>query len=388
MTGINPTSQAALDFDQPADPVRAGFDEAGARAVERIFRDQIAAGLHPGAQIVVLRRGRVVVDLAAGLANLRRRLPVTHDTPFLTWSCTKALTGMCVHRLIEEGRVVLDAPVAEYWPEFGCKGKEQATVRHVFLHQAGIPTRGLYTQWLLWPSWPRVTRNVAGLRAEWPPGSRTAYHMVNYGFILGEVVRRVTGLPIQEYMRQQFLAPLGMGRSWLGLPKAVRREAAAIYCGDRTQRLAVTTFSWPAIRRAVIPAAALNSNARGLAIFYQMLLNGGEYAGRRYVRPETIAAATTLGYEGHDATIGSHMRWAYGFHLGGVLTQNPSGPNGMGPDATIRTFGHFGQATCMAWADPDAELVVVFLCNRLLGDLAVSKRYAELSEAVWDGLIG
>lgn len=360
--------------------------ERGLQRICEVFVDQIARGLHPGAQLVVLRQGRVAVNLAGGWASIRPRRPVTQQTPFLAWSCTKALTGMCVHKLIEEGRIELDAPVARYWPEFGCHGKETATIRHAFLHQAGIPTRGLYTQWLLWPRWEWVTRNVARLPVEWPPGTRTAYHTVNYGFILGEVVRRVTGLPIQEYMRQRFLAPLGMDRSWLGLPQGLAREAAAIYCGDRTQRLAVTIFDIPAIRRAVIPAATLNTDARGLAIFYQMLLNGGQYAGHRYLRPETIAAATTLGYEGYDATLGVHMRWAYGFHLGGLIPQNPPGPIGMGRGASIRTFGHFGQASCMAWADPAAELVVVFLCNRLLGDLPVGQRWEEISDAVWDAL--
>lgn len=383
---MNPSLTAPLDFMRPAAPAEVGMTEHGLQRICEVFADQIARGLHPGAQLVVLRRGRVAVDLAGGWASARPRRPVTHQTPFHSWSCTKALTGMCVHKLIEEGRIELDAPVARYWPEFGCRGKEMAAIRHVFLHQAGIPTRGLYTQWLLWPSWERVTRNVAGLPAEWPPGTRTAYHTVNYGFILGEVVRRVTGLPIQEYMHQHFLAPLGMDRSWLGLPRGLSREAAAIYCGDRTQRLAVTIFSIPAMRRAVIPAATLNTNARGLAIFYQMLLNGGQYAGRRHVQPETIAAATTLGFEGYDATIGIHMRWAYGFHLGGVIPQNPPGPNGMGRGASIRTFGHFGQASCMAWADPDAGLVVVFLSNRLLGDLSVGQRWEEISDAVWDAL--
>lgn len=383
----NPTLQMALDFGQPPDPVAAGLTEAGARTVAQVFHAQIQRGLHPGAQLVILRRGRVAVDLAGGWASVRPRRPVTQQTPFHTWSCTKALTGMCVHRLIEAGQVALDAPIATYWPEFGCKGKEGATIRHAFLHQAGIPTRGLYTQWLLWPSWKLVARNVASLQAEWAPGTRTAYHTVNYGFILGEVVRRVTGQPVQEYLRQHFLVPLGMDRSWLGLPRGVVHAAAAIYCGDDTQRLAVTLFNVPAIRRAVIPAATLNTSARGLAIFYQMLLNGGQYAGRRYVRPETIAAATALGYEGYDATVGVHMRWAYGFHLGGVIPQNPPGRSGMGRPATVRTYGHFGQASCMAWADPDTELVVVFLCNRLLGDPAVAERWAALSDAVWDALV-
>lgn len=383
---MNPTLTAPLDFERVAAPAEAGMTESGIQRIRAVFADQLARGLHPGAQLVVLRQGRVAVDLAGGWGRVRPRGPVTRNTPFLAWSCTKALTGMCMHRLIEAGQVAWDAPIADYWPEFGCKGKEPATIRHAFLHQAGIPTRGLYTQWLLWPNWKLVTRNVAGLQAEWVPGTRTAYHTVNYGFILGEVVRRVTGLPIQEYLRQHFTAPLGMDHSWLGLPRAATSEAAAIYCGDRTQRLAVMLFNVPAIRRAVIPAATLNTNARGLAVFYQMLLNGGEYAGRRYVRPATIATATMPGYEGYDATIGIHVRWAHGFHLGGVLPENPPGPSGMGLGATERTFGHFGQASCMAWADPDAGLVVVFLCNRLLGDLAVAERWAALSNAVWDAL--
>ena len=146
-------------------------------------------------------------------------------------------------------------------------------------------------------------------------------------------------------------------------------------------------FNLPAIRAAVVPAATLHSNAREIAIFYQMLVNGGKYAGRRYVQPETIAAATSLGYEGYDATIGLHVRWAHGFHLGGVIPANNVPDHGMGKGSTVRTFGHFGQASCMAWADPDADIVVVFLCNRLLDRPSVLARYQEISDAVWEALV-
>jgi CubicO group peptidase (beta-lactamase class C family) len=383
---FNPTltTPIGLGVEVPPDAVDMAPDRV--RRIEQVFDEQITRGLHPGAQLVVLRHGQVVVDRAGGIADVRRRIPVTSDTPFLTFSCTKALTGMCIHRLIEEGKIAWDAPVAQYWPEFGCRGKEKATIRHVLLHQAGVPTRGLQTQIFLWPSWRLVTRNVAGLAAEYEPGTRTAYHLVNYGFILGEVVRRVTGQAVESYLRQTYLNPLRMSRSWLGFPAEARRGASGIYWGDPMQRQAVTVFNLPFIRRAVVPAATLNSNARGLAIFYQMLLNGGQYAGRRYVRPETIAAATALGYEGPDHTIGVNVRWAHGFHLGGVIPGDSMTANGMGKGSTIRTFGHFGQASCMAWADPAASIVVVFLCNRLLGDAAVAARYREISDAVWDAL--
>ena len=380
----NPTLFTPISYDHVTQPAAAGMTEAGVRRINEIFDSQLARGLHPGSQLVVLRAGQVVVDRAAGLADVLRRVPVTPETPFLTWSCTKAFTGICIHRLIEEGKIAWDAAVADYWPEFGCNGKGPATIRHVFLHQAGIPARGLYTQVFLWPNWEAVTRNVAQLAAEFPPGTKTAYHLVNYGFILGEVVRRVTGQPIQDYLRDVFFAPLGLRHSWLGLPRRALPRAARLYCVAWEQLQAVLVFSQFAVRHAVLPAATLHSNAREIAIFYQMLLNRGMYAGRRYLQPETIAAATALGYEGLDATISMPVRWAHGFHLGGVIPGTAEA--GMGKGSTVRTFGHFGQASCMAWADPDAEIVVIFLCNRLLDQTGVQARFRELCDAVWDAI--
>jgi CubicO group peptidase (beta-lactamase class C family) len=379
-------STFGVDFNAEAKPGSIGLNPDGIRQVVEIFDRQIAHGMHPGAQLVVLRHGQVGLDRAAGLANLNRKCPVTPETLFLTWSVSKAFTGMCIHRLIEAGTIEWDAPVSRYWPEFGCNGKESATIRHVFLHQAGIPARGIYTQSLHWPNWERVTRNVAGLRAEFTPGSKTAYHVLNFGFILGEVVRRVTGMPIENYLRRTFLDPMGLRHTFLGLPSDQRQNAARLYSGCRDQQIAVWAFNLPRIRGAVLPAATLHSSARDLAVFYQMLLDGGQYAGRRYVRPETVSAATALGFEGYDATMRRQMRWAHGFHLGGLPLNADEPGTGMGKGSTEKTFGHFGQRTCMAWADPDADLVVAFTCNRLLSLQANPRRWQELSDAIWDAI--
>jgi CubicO group peptidase (beta-lactamase class C family) len=196
----------------------------------------------------------------------------------------------------------------------------------------------------------------------------------------------VTGQPIQEYLRRTFLAPLGMAGSSLGLPRDQRDRAARIYSMGPEQRLAVFGFGLPHARSAVLPAASLNSTARDLAVFYQMLINGGLYAGRRNLAPETIAVATAVGYEGLDAKEGTPVRWAYGFHLGGLLPGSPyPGPED-GKGSTARTFGHNGQASCMVWADPDAQLVVAFLCNGLQNRAVVHARWAEISDAAWDAL--
>jgi CubicO group peptidase (beta-lactamase class C family) len=384
----NPTIDARLTFSGEVNPENVGMSGSGVREIVDIFNRQLVDGLHPGAQLVVLRHGQVVVDRFGGLANTARRIPVNADTPFMTYSVSKAFTGMCVHRLIEEGRVEWDAPIARYWPEWGCKGKEKATIRHAFLHQAGLPLRGLSIELLAlsW-NWSLLMRYVARLRAEYEPGTRCAYHLVNYGFILGGLISRVTGSRPDIYLRKVFLDPLEMRNSWLGIPRREINRSARIYCGDLSHKTAVQVFNLLYVRSGIIPAATFNSTARDIATFYQMLLNGGKYAGYEYLHPETISAATRLGYEGFDETIKYPLRWAYGFSLGGKLSQNPDEVCGMGQKSSIRTFGHFGMASSMAWADPDADIAVAFTCNSLIEDKQADLRWQELSDAVWDSLI-
>lgn len=380
MPNLTPTTPISFGAEVPA--AEADLDEAGVRRISEIFEAQLGQ-YHPGAQLVILRHGRVVLDRAAGLAHRGRHRPVTADTPFFMFSIAKAFTAMGVHHLLEQGKLDWDTPIAAYWPEFGCHGKEKATIRHTLLHQAGIPARGMVAQVPLWPSWPLVTRNVARTKAEFEPGSQTAYHWVNYGFILGEVVRRVSGRSIDKYLEDVFFKPLGFKNSYLGLPWREQSRAAKLYAGYRDQASAVCVFNLPVIRHAVIPAATLHSSAREVAVFFQMLLNQGEYAGNRLLQRETIAAATALGYEGYDATVGKLIRWGYGFHLGGPEFTYGCG---MGYKSTVRTFGFFGQRSSMVWADQDADLVVVLACNQLLSSSESKTRWRVLSDAVWNAV--
>jgi CubicO group peptidase (beta-lactamase class C family) len=372
----NCTLEIPLDFSREVTPVEAGMDPRAIARLASLFEAWITASgdKRSAGQLVVLYRGQVAFD---------RVINADPDTPFLTFSVSKAFTGVCIHRLLEEGRLEWDAPVARYWPEFGCKGKETATIRHVFLHQEGIPGPHLFLQMLMWLDWDLVTRDVARTAAVYSPGSRSEYHWVNYGFIFGKVIENVTGMTFSEYLRQTVLNPLGLTNTWLPIPPEVQRRSPRLFT-DATSTFilgARIIFSIPRIQRAIIPAATLHSTARDLAVFYQMLLNGGTYAGRRILNPETIAAATRQGAMEANGT-----RWAHGFHLG----PNSTDPelNGMGWGSTPGTFGHFGLGSCMAWADPDAGLAVAFTCNQLLeeanGDN--SRRLASLSDAIWDSL--
>ncbi|KAA3642346.1 MAG: class A beta-lactamase-related serine hydrolase [Chloroflexi bacterium] len=379
----NPTIKQAIDYSQLTDPASLGMSAQGVENIRRIFREQYEQGLHPAAQLVVLRHGQVVVDEVIGR---HRGQPISHSTPFLGFSLTKPFTAMCVHKLIAEGLIEMDAPIAEYWPEFGQKGKELATVRHAFLHQVGVPSRGLYTQIFRWPFWGAVTRNVANLPLEFEPGSEAQYHIVNYGFIMGELVRRVTGMSIDDYVRKHFLQPLGLKRTWMRIPRHELSNSPKLYATGPNQRSTTWLFNLPIIRRALIPAASLHSTAREIAVFFQMLLNGGEYAGRRFLQAETIEAATQVGYEGFDASFNREVLWAYGFHLGGK--QPPPGVPGpsMGVGSTANTFGHSGNASCYAWADKDQQLVYAFMCNGLLDQPLSLHRWTDLADAVWDAV--
>jgi CubicO group peptidase (beta-lactamase class C family) len=352
------------------------------RIVE-VFARQLAQGLHTGAQLVVLRDGQVILDRAAGFTDASRRQPVTPDTPFHLYSCSKALTAVCLLQLIEAERLSLDTPIAEVWPAWGCKGKEKATLRHAFLHQAGIPLGGLYRLMLTAWNWPLAARLIAGLPAEFEPGTRCEYHWVNNGYILGEVLRRVTNQRIDRYMREKVFEPLGMSHSYLGLPQREQTRAARLYAGHPAQRVFAHAFNMPLLRGAVIPAASVNSTARDMARFYQMLLDGGQSGTKAILRPETIAWATSPAAQSVDAH-GQITDWGYGFHLGGRASLHPQEPYGMGCRSSIRTFGHFGMATSMAWADPAERWAVVFTCNRLLLDRDASRRWQEISDAVWE----
>jgi CubicO group peptidase (beta-lactamase class C family) len=381
----NPTITGTLDFGREIDPVNVDMLPHAVGRLVKVFEDQVTKHhLHPAAQLVVLRHGRVVLDRVLGVG--RNGKPVTTATPFLTFSVTKAFTGICIHRLIEQGKVELDAPVAEYWPEFGCRGKESTTIQHVFLHQAGIPTAGMYRLSPLWPFWGVVVNRVGRLKAQTKPGSHCAYHQMNYGFILGEVVRRVTGQMVDEYLREEFLAPLGLERTWMRIPRGELTESPQIYSGTKGANNAAFGFDLPFVRQALLPAASLHSTARDLAVFYQMLINQGQYNGKRLLKSETIHEATHVGYEGWDDTSSMNVRWAYGFHLGSGDCVGKDWGGTMGKGSTLSTFGHFGMATSMAWADADAKLVLAFTCNRMLNTAGYSARWQDLSDALWNAL--
>ena len=363
-----------------------GMSRKGVKRISEVFDKQIQQGIGPGAQLIVMKDGQIILDRYGGYADTKKKHLVSPNTRFLAFSISKSFISACVFKLVEDDRIDLDGHVADYWPEFGCQGKENITIRQVLLHQAGLPKRGMLDQILNLSNWEKLTENLAKKKVEYLPGSKTSYHALNFGFILGEVIRRVTRMPVDEYLQKEFLAPLGMVYTSLKTTDFANNSCARLYSGTLGHQFVAWLFNTPNVRAAVIPAASLHSTAREIAIFFQMLLNEGQYNGIRFLKPETVRLATSLGYEGFDEALKKRTRWGYGFYLGGDHTLNPNLPDGMGKGSTIDTFGHYAQRTSIAYADKRVGLIVVFLCNQFLSSYGYKNRLRKISDAVWDAI--
>ena len=340
--------------------------------------------LHPAAQVAVYHQGEKVVDLWGNQPGSQQ---ITGDTPFLCFSVSKVFTACAILKLIDDGLVELDAPIGKYWPEFAQKGKESATIRHTLLHQAGVPSPHLMRQVLQWPFWGMVTRALAREKALYPPGSETAYHLVNFGFILGEVVRRVTGQPIDKYLAEQFFKPMKLDNTSMRMsPLGLKTSPLEVAISSELKGTA-SLFNLPPIRSALLPAANLRSTARELGAFFTMLLNDGLYEGNHYLSEGIIHLAAHSHFNGYDTVFKFNMNWGLGFIIGGgkYLVANPREWI-MGWDSSDETFAGFGMGTCMVWADRKSETVTAFTCNGMLDVPVVDQRWAAISNAVWDSL--
>jgi CubicO group peptidase (beta-lactamase class C family) len=311
------------------------------------------------AQLCVLRDGEVILDEAYG---------VEHDTPFLLFSAGKPLLAMLVHRLAERGAFALDDPLARYWPEFAANGKEAITIRHVLRHRSGLPyVSSVQRDVLRATQWDRSVRALARARPHTPPGKVPAYHVVSHGFLLGELVRRVTGRPLPEMLRAEVLEPAGMNRTVLGPP-----GSRVLLRGG--YRLAEAVFNLRSVRDAVIPAATVCGTARDLARFYQSMLDEGD-------RWQQVTVPISEGEV--DGVSGMPIRWSEGFQLGG-LPDDPRHARSMGRRSDPLTFGHNGSNACVGWADPRRRLVFAYVTNRLDGSPGSSPHQCAVSDAVLD----
>jgi CubicO group peptidase (beta-lactamase class C family) len=380
-----------------------GECEARFAGVREVFQKSFDSG-EVGAAVAVTIGGRTVLDLWGGHRDAARTRPWTRDTLVNVYSTTKGVTAVCAHRLAEQGRLDLDAPVARYWPEFAAAGKERIPVRWLLCHKAGLPAlrddipADARFDWGYW------TGALAAEAPWWEPGTQHGYHALTFGHLVGEVVRRVDGRSLGTCFREDLAEPLGLDfhiglaashdarvaevlpappsppgvpNPFLAARKDPRSLVGRVFGNPALEPRDVNTRAW---RAAELPAANGHGTARGLARLYGALATDGVLDGVRVLSPEQIARANTEQASGVDAVLSPlHSRFGLGF----MMTQPmiPFGPN-------PRAFGHPGAGGSIAFADPDAQLGFAYTMNQMQTGLGGDARGFALIGAVYAALRG
>ncbi|MGH0035278.1 MAG: serine hydrolase domain-containing protein [Myxococcota bacterium] len=357
-----------------------GLDPTDIDELWRVTRALFRTGLYPGISVCIRRHGQVVLHRALGSARGGGpgeaidgvRTPMRVDTPVLLYSASKALAAMVIHKLDEQRLVHLDDRVCDYIPEFARHKKHWITIRHILSHSAGIQNLppGLMDLDLLEDP-EHVCELLCDLEPTHGAGRRLAYHAITGGFVLGEIVRRVTGQDMRAVMRKEVCEPLGLRWTNFGVePADVPRVAQDAVTGlplipplswllERAlgvpfERVVELTMD-PRFLTGVIPAANAVSTADELCRFYQCMLEDGELDGVRIFEPRTIRHATSeQTYLEVDLTLGLPLRYGLGMMLGGRSV-------GLFGLQTPRAFGHLGYTNIFGWADPDRALSVALL---------------------------
>lgn len=385
------TDTAEIEIHGQCDPAFSGVREALARNFTE--HDEI------GSAITIYHQGEKAVDIWAGHMDTERRKPWREDTLCIMYSIAKSMCATAVHILADRGQVDLEAPVATYWPEFAQNGKAEIKVRHIISHNCGVCFADATEPGDVYD----YDRMIAALEVQepaWPAGSKGAYNTVNIGFLAGEVVRRVTGTPVQQFVHENICGPLGadyqIGVTESDLDRvadltpnpvgnAMLKQGAS---GESTLSRAWKPNPKPfgtdqqnsaKFRTSGIPSFGGFGEARAMARIYAMLANGGELNGTRILSPEAVARATVTQWtEEADGMTGRPMRYAMGY------AKNPPGATIMGPNENA--FGHLGSGGARAIADPDRKLALCFVSNFQSEGMGVGVRTEAIVEAAFANL--
>jgi CubicO group peptidase (beta-lactamase class C family) len=363
-------------------------------AVREAFAANFDRGLDSGASVAVTLRGEYVVDLWAGVANDDGTHPWERDTIVNVYSTTKTMTALCALVLADRGELDFCAPVIHYWPEFGACGKERIEVRHLMSHTAGLPgwdteitTEDLY-------DWDKVTSLLARQAPWWEPGTASGYHALTQGNLVGEVVRRVSGLSPGQFFAAEIAGPLGADFH-IGLdpehdPRVADlippEEVGGALAADPST-IAGRVFRWPRMnaldsrtrgwRGAEIPAGNGHGNARSIARIHTVLVNGGEAWGKRLLSPAGCESIFEEQINGVDLVLGTPLRHGIGFGL-----NSPEAP--LGPNPRTCYWGGWGGS--LALLDFDARLVIGFAMTRMNSTTQGDSRTIDIGQAVYRSL--
>ncbi|MDV6271048.1 serine hydrolase domain-containing protein [Rhodococcus globerulus] len=332
------------------------------RTVQAKLDEMVAANTQLGIQAAVYQHGELIVDAWSGHTDPSRTTLVARDALFPIFSCSKGLMYTVIHLLAERGELDYDARVREYWPEFGQKGKAEATIRQVLIHTSGV--QDITHDFHLY-DWDGTCARLAASEALWDPGTETAYRGLSSGFILGEVARRVYGAPFGQIVAELICEPLAVTDLFFGVPASVKDRIAILESDESVltgpaaspdTRIMADLFNTPSIQASAIPAGGAITSARSLAKHYASLIGDGVDGVRLLPRARTTIA-TTLETDAYDRTHKTPVRRGLGYQLGDT---------GIAMGGRITSFGHSGFGGSYGFADPDYGLSFALTTNRLV----------------------
>jgi len=393
----------------PRIPVHGRCD-ARFTSVRELFVRSFTPSGELGAAICFTLDGEPVVDLWGGFCDRERTREWQPDTLVNVYSATKGMTAICAHQLVERGLLELDAPVASYWPEFGAAGKQALPVRYLLDHRAGLPAlREALPEAALY-DWERMTAALAQEALWWEPGTRLGYHALTFGYLVGELIRRISGLSVGAYLREHVAGPLDADFH-IGLSEAEQARTVPLegrlappktrngrplpgplaqFMRDLTDPATMTgaAFNNPhqpdgvvnsrAWRAAEIPAANGHGTARAIARIYGALARGGALGGVCVLEERTIDAAIAEQAFASDVVLGGlPMRFGLGFMLRQDFVPLSPGP---------RAFGHPGAGGSLGMADPDAGVGFGYTMNRMRPRLFGTDGAFAMIRAFFDAL--
>jgi CubicO group peptidase (beta-lactamase class C family) len=367
--------------------VVAGFTASGFEAVREVFQASFDGGDELGAGFAAILDGEVLVNLCGGFADRAQAIPWTQSTIVPVYSTTKPIAVLVLGTLVESGALNLEAPVASVWPEFSAGGKGDVTIGEALSHQAGVPGFVDPIDPGLWLDPPALASALAGLEPMWEPGTVSGYHPLTFGYIAGEIVRRVAGRSLGTILREDWTQPLDID-FWVGLPDAEHVRAAEIARPKSLPDLGVITAPkraafvspWAAPnrggaewRRTEIPSANGHGTALSVAQLYAAYGNGGLVEGRPMFGQKVLDELTRVRQSGEDLVLPFDLAWCTG------ILKNSNGFYGPNPEA----FGHSGWGGSCGIADPSVGLSAGYVMNQQSNALMGDPRSMRLIKALY-----
>jgi CubicO group peptidase (beta-lactamase class C family) len=353
--------------------------------VPRLLAEQVARGEHHGVSFAAFFRGEKVIDVWGGQRQTPDGdAPWQEDTMALCWSTTKGVAATALHMVMDRREIGPEAPVASVWPEFGCNGKDGITIAHVLSHEAGVPQiRDQIEHSSETADWDHMVGVMEGLEPLWEPGTANGYHAINYGWLVGETLRRIDGRDVPTFLAEELAGPLGLDGLYIGTPPeeqhriapAIRGESSFVPAGGDPDeaydaRIPNDSILWKALGprgkfmdflnsaagiSACIPSVSGVFTARSLATVYAALERRGEVDGVRILSTEAVDRATRVRNTRPDLVIMIAPHWRLGYMSGGAIPV--LGPN-------FEAYGHVGAGGTYAAADPKAEIAFALVYDK------------------------